>query len=72
MNNSILNTGTLLQMATLLVVLGITYSTLTHKTDAASQDIADHEQRLRVLENTVLKTLTRMEERLAVIERNTQ
>ncbi len=63
-----ITTGNLLQIGAMLVALALAWATLDARSQAAAQQVQDHEQRLRKLETDVLAGLTRIDGRLARIE----
>lgn len=64
--------GNVLQVATMLVLLAMAWATLDAKAAAAQRSVEDHEARLRVVEAQMLRTMARLDERLARIEAATR
>lgn len=64
--------GNIIQIATFLVIFAAAYSRISASTEAAANELLDHESRIRVIESTVATTLGRIDERLSNIERNTK
>lgn len=61
--------GNVLQVAAMLVALSMAWATLDAKSASAQRSLEDHEVRIRALEAQILGTLSRLDERLARIER---
>ena len=64
-----ITTGNLLQIGAMLVAVVMAFAVVQGQASAASQDIQDHEGRIRVLESVYNNQLARIDERLARIEK---
>lgn len=60
----------ILQLGTVLVALALAWGTLRSDATAMNQRIADHESRIRMIENRVLEGLSRIDQRLMALERD--
>lgn len=61
--------GNLLTIVALAVPAIMAWATLSAQAQQQAVELADHEARLRVIETRIGETLSRIDERLSVIER---
>ena len=61
--------GNIITIVSLLFVAGMAWSDATSRIAQVSNEVVDHESRLRVIESKVGESLARIDERLASIER---
>lgn len=67
-----ITTGNLLQIGAMLVAVVMAFAVVQAQATASAEDIRDHEGRIRVLESVTQSQLSRIDERLARIERGLQ
>lgn len=65
-----ITSGNLLQVVAMLAAVIIAYATLDARSQAATQKVDDHEERIRLLEKEVLSGIARIDARLSDIERS--
>ena len=61
--------GNIITIVSMLFVAGMAWSDTTSRIAQVSNEVVDHESRLRVIESKVGESLARIDERLASIER---
>jgi hypothetical protein len=61
--------GNVITILTLIIGAAISYAVLTARSDVHAKTLADHEARLRVIENNVAPALARIDERLLQLQR---
>lgn len=66
-----ITTGNLLQIGLMLVAVAVAWATIDIRSQAATNQIADHEARIRTLERDVISGIARIEQRLIQLEGRT-
>lgn len=60
--------GNVITIVTMIIAAAISYAVLTARSDVHADTLADHEARLRVIENNVAPALARIDERLLQLQ----
>lgn len=61
--------GNIIQIGAMMVAITMAWANLHSRSNANEEDLRDHEARLRILENYISGTLSRIDERLNSIEK---